>query len=90
MSETFTARRLALTKQTFAALAIPNFRRYFTGQAISLSGTWMQSVAQSWLIFKLTELRYGRRLGGRVANPAGLATRPLRRGGRRPRSTSAS
>jgi MFS family permease len=54
MSETFTARRIALSKQTFAALAIPNFRRYFTGQAISLSGTWMQSVAQSWLIFKLT------------------------------------
>ncbi|HZV25155.1 MAG TPA: MFS transporter, partial [Acidothermaceae bacterium] len=54
MSAAFTARRIALSKQTFAALAIPNFRRYFTGQAISLSGTWMQSVAQSWLIFKLT------------------------------------
>src|ERR1039457_3331637 len=54
MSEAFTAKRLALTKQTFAALAIPNYRRYFAGQAISLCGTWMQSVAQSWLIFKLT------------------------------------
>ena len=38
----------------FAALAVPNFRRYFTGQAISLSGTWMQSVAQSWLVYRLT------------------------------------
>jgi MFS family permease len=47
-------RIFALSRQTFAALAIPNFRRYFTGQAISLIGTWMQTVAQSWLIFKLT------------------------------------
>jgi MFS family permease len=48
------SRWFALGRQTFAALAIPNFRRYFTGQAISLIGTWMQTVAQSWLIFKLT------------------------------------
>src|SRR6202142_4137254 len=54
MSEAFTAKRLALTKQTFAALAIPNYRRYFAGQAISLCGTWVQAVGQSWLIFKLT------------------------------------
>jgi MFS family permease len=47
-------RIFALSRQTFAALAIPNYRRYFTGQAISLIGTWMQTVAQSWLIFKLT------------------------------------
>lgn len=47
-------RALALSRQTFAALAIPNYRRYFTGQAISLIGTWMQTVAQSWLVFKLT------------------------------------
>jgi MFS family permease len=48
-------RIFALSRQTFAALAIPNFRRYFAGQAISLIGTWMQTVAQSWLIFKLTD-----------------------------------
>jgi MFS family permease len=47
-------RARALSRQTFAALAIPNYRRYFVGQAISLIGTWMQTVAQSWLIFKLT------------------------------------
>lgn len=40
--------------RTFAALAVPNYRRYITGQAISLIGTWMQSVAQSWLVFVLT------------------------------------
>lgn len=39
---------------TFAALANPNFRRFFTGQAISMIGTWMQSVAQAWLVLELT------------------------------------
>jgi MFS family permease len=42
------------SRQTFAALAIPNYRRYFTGQAISLIGTWMQSIAQGWLVYTLT------------------------------------
>ncbi|HEY4451603.1 MAG TPA: MFS transporter [Solirubrobacteraceae bacterium] len=39
---------------TFAALAIPNYRRYFAGQSISLVGTWMQMAAQSWLVLTLT------------------------------------
>ena len=39
---------------TFAALAIPNYRRYYAGQSISLIGTWMQMTAQSWLVFTLT------------------------------------
>jgi MFS family permease len=39
---------------TFAALAVPNYRRYISGQAISLIGTWMQMTAQSWLVLKLT------------------------------------
>ena len=38
----------------FAALAVPNFRLYFAGQAVSLIGTWMQVVAQSWLVLQLT------------------------------------
>ncbi|SUE16167.1 mfs transporter [Rhodococcus gordoniae] len=40
--------------QTFAALRGPNFRLYISGQAISLVGTWMQTVAQSWLVLQLT------------------------------------
>jgi MFS family permease len=44
----------AVGRRTFSALAIPNFRRYFYGQSTSLIGTWMQSVAQSWLVFTLT------------------------------------
>jgi len=38
----------------FAALAVPNFRLYLAGQAVSLPGTWMQVVAQSWLVLQLT------------------------------------
>ncbi len=39
---------------TFAALSVPNYRRYYSGQAISLIGTWMQMTAQSWLVLVLT------------------------------------
>ena len=40
--------------KTFKALSVRNFRLYFIGQLISLSGTWMQSMAQAWLVLKLT------------------------------------
>ena len=38
----------------FAALAVPNFPLYLAGQAVGLTGTWMQVVAQSWLVLQLT------------------------------------
>jgi MFS family permease len=41
-------------RTTFAALAVPNYRRYYAGQSISLAGTWMQMTAQSWLVLTLT------------------------------------
>ncbi|MCB9453698.1 MAG: MFS transporter [Anaerolineaceae bacterium] len=41
--------------KTLAALQYPNFRLYFFGQVISLSGTWMQVIAQGWLVFHLTQ-----------------------------------
>ncbi|WP_432535141.1 MFS transporter [Kineococcus arenarius] len=44
----------ASTRAMFAALQVPNFRRYAAGQGISLTGTWMQRVAQSWLVLELT------------------------------------
>ena len=37
------------------ALRHRNYRLFFFGQMISLSGTWMQSVAQAWLIYRLTD-----------------------------------
>ena len=39
---------------TFRALRSRNFRLYFTGQALSLLGTWMQKTAVSWVIYSLT------------------------------------
>ncbi|MDP3770568.1 MAG: MFS transporter [Candidatus Sungbacteria bacterium] len=41
-------------RHTFSSLAIRNYRLYFMGQSISLSGTWMQTIAQSWLVLELT------------------------------------
>jgi MFS family permease len=38
------------TRKTFRALSVRNYRLYFTGQVISVSGTWMQTVAQTYLI----------------------------------------
>jgi MFS family permease len=32
-----------------------NFRLFFGGQAVSLTGTWMQQVAMSWLVYRLTD-----------------------------------
>ncbi len=32
-----------------------NFRLYFFGQLLSLNGTWMQSIAQAWLVYRLTD-----------------------------------
>jgi len=36
------------------ALSSRNFRLYFAGQSVSLVGTWMQQVAMSWLVYRLT------------------------------------
>ncbi|MDO9026350.1 MAG: MFS transporter, partial [bacterium] len=42
------------TLQTFSALKHRNFRLFWTGQFVSLIGTWMQTVAQGWLVLQLT------------------------------------
>jgi MFS family permease len=39
----------------FRALRHRNFRLFFSGQLVSLSGTWMQTLAQSWLVYRLTQ-----------------------------------
>jgi MFS family permease len=39
---------------TFRALRHGNFQLFFGGQLISLIGTWMQNVAQAWLVYRLT------------------------------------
>src|SRR5579863_2555161 len=44
----------AVRSNTLRALRYRNFQLFFAGQLISLIGTWMQSVAQSWLVYRLT------------------------------------
>ncbi len=39
---------------TLRALRHRNFQLFFSGQIISLVGTWMQTVAESWLVYRLT------------------------------------
>jgi MFS family permease len=40
--------------RTFDSLHVPNYRRYFSGQVVSVSGNWIQNVASMWLMVKLT------------------------------------
>jgi MFS family permease len=44
----------AAVRRSFDSLSVPNYRRYFGGQVVSLSGNWMQMVAEVWLILSLT------------------------------------
>lgn len=41
-------------RRTFSSLGVRNFRLFIIGQAISLCGTWMQTVAISWLVLTIT------------------------------------
>ena len=43
-----------LGKNTFSSLSVRNYRLYFIGQAISLIGTWMQTIAQGLLVLQIT------------------------------------
>jgi MFS family permease len=46
---------LALNERTFVSLRKHrNFRLFFTGQIVSVSGTWMQNVALAWFVYELT------------------------------------
>ena len=40
---------------TFRALRHRNYRLFYTGQSISLCGTWMQTIAQAWLVLQITD-----------------------------------
>ena len=44
----------AAIRHSFNSLEVPNYRRFFVGQLISLSGTWMQTVAAIWVVLGLT------------------------------------
>lgn len=54
MSKGFFAGKLGNLKPLLRALRYRNYRLFFVGQSISLIGTWMQQVAMSWLVYRLT------------------------------------
>jgi MFS family permease len=41
-------------RRALHSLSVRNYRRYFAGQVISISGNWMQTVAEMWLVVQLT------------------------------------
>lgn len=49
------AKTTQLFKTTFRALQYKNFRLFWFGQCISLTGTWMQRTAQTWLVYTVTK-----------------------------------
>ncbi len=61
----------AAVQKTFSSLQVPNYRRYFAAQIVSISGNWMQTVAEMWLIVQLTGSGVG------VGVTAGLQFLPL-------------
>jgi MFS family permease len=64
-------RVLAYSPHTFRSLRVRNYRLFFWGQLVSLTGTWMQSLALAWLV-----LRLGGR-GAAVGLVAGLQFLPM-------------
>ena len=61
----------AAVARTFSSLRVPNYRRYFAGQVISITGNWMQIVGEMWLMVKLTGS------GAAVGLTAGLQFLPI-------------
>ena len=45
---------VAARSSTFAALRVRNYRLFFAGQMVSNTGTWMQRIAQDWLVLEIT------------------------------------
>lgn len=43
-----------VVRRTFSSLKVRNYRYYFAGQGLSMIGTWMQGVTQSWLVYTYT------------------------------------
>ena len=74
-------------RRTFSAFGERDFRIFWLGQLVSVTGTWMQTVAQGWLILVLTGSPFV--LGVAAAAIAGLRTSPMT-GARRPIATGMS
>jgi MFS family permease len=57
------ARKKALPK-AFTSLQHYNYRLYFGGQLVSLAGTWMQNIAQGWLVYQISRSEFSLGLVG--------------------------
>ena len=49
----------ATLARTFDSLSVKNYRMFFAGQVVSWTGTWVQWVAQGWLVLRLTQSGFG-------------------------------
>src|SRR5438045_4764088 len=45
-------------RHTFRALRHRNYRLFFWGQLVSLTGTWMQQTAMSWYVYQITNSKF--------------------------------
>lgn len=61
----------------FRAFASRNYRLYFTGLAISMTGSWMQNIAMSWLIYRITKSALLLGLVGFLGQAPALFLNPL-------------
>ena len=59
-------------KAMFRALSHANYRRFWTGAFLSNIGTWMQAVAQGWLVLQLTDSSFWLGLDGFMATVPGF------------------
>lgn len=67
-----TTRRASRANEMFRALAHRNYRLFWAGAFLSNTGTWMQTVAQGWLVLKLTDSAFWLGFDGFVATVPGL------------------
>ncbi len=63
--------------QTLRALRSRNFRLFFAGQTVSLIGTWIQQIAMSWLVYRLTKSAFMLGMVGFVATAPGVFITPF-------------
>jgi MFS family permease len=63
--------------QTVRALGSRNFRLFYSGQAVSLVGTWIQQIAMSWLVYRLTGSAFMLGIVGFVGQIPGVFITPF-------------
>ncbi len=69
--------RFGHLSRLFPAFQNPNYRIYFSGQVISLVGTWLQIVAQGWLVLQLTNSAFQIGLVGVAATLPAMVLTPF-------------